>query len=86
MFLYDLCCYTSQKGDSWLIFPDQLPSSKFVPWLLHIYPCLQTIQVGSNKAVQFHTGVRNDRERLVYALDGFKVSPSNWGPIEGVFL
>ncbi|EPS38064.1 hypothetical protein H072_8189 [Dactylellina haptotyla CBS 200.50] len=65
---------------------DVLPSSKFVPWLLRAYPYLETLQVGGGAPVAVHTGVRMSMERLVFALDAFKVSPMPWEPIEGVFL
>ncbi|KAF3902994.1 hypothetical protein ABW20_dc0107058 [Dactylellina cionopaga] len=65
---------------------DVLPSAKFIPWLLRIYPYLESLKVGGGVAVAFHTGVRMSPERLVYALDAFKVSPMPWEPIEGVFL
>ncbi|EWC48656.1 hypothetical protein DRE_01878 [Drechslerella stenobrocha 248] len=65
---------------------DFLPSTKFVPWLLEIYPSLEILKVGGDPPVPFHVGVRTSRERFVYALGAFKVSPMPWEAIEGVFL
>ncbi|KAK6350279.1 hypothetical protein TWF696_006513 [Orbilia brochopaga] len=65
---------------------DVLPSSRYVPWLLDIYPSLETLQVSESPPVSVHAGVRTNRERLVYALNSFKVSSMPWEPIEGVFL
>ncbi|KAK6526749.1 hypothetical protein TWF281_009952 [Arthrobotrys megalospora] len=65
---------------------DVLPSSKFVPWLLRSYPSLEALQIGGGAPVVIHSGVRMNMERLVYALDAFKVSQMAWEPIEGVFL